>query len=444
MSFGVTPSGFSEKTTQDIIDELEESERAVFGPSVNTLATSVLGQLNGIFAAAIAEVWDVALAVYRSTQPDSATGEAQDNLLALTGLMRNAATKSLAEAVIVTGAAGTLLTTGQVASVEDSGDRFSSVENVTLSAATAWLPSTSYALGDIRTNSGNIYIVITAGQSAGSGGPTGTGEDITDNEVHWRFVGTGTAYGEVDFEAEQIGPINATAYTLINIETPVAGWQGVGNPTDATPGTTIETDEAARLRRERTLRAIGAGSVEAILGRLTLVDGVLEAFVFENPTNVTDGDGLPPHSFESVADGGADADIAQAIFEAKPTGIETYGTTTVPVLDSQGFSHDIKFSRPALLTLYVDVTVKVNPGAFPSDGVDLVKAALVAKGGELGIGDDVIILPIRAAPLAVPGVQDVYSMEVDTVVPPINTANIQVSNRQRASFDTARVNVVVE
>lgn len=444
MSFGITPEGFVSKTLLDIKAELEAAEREVFGAGVDTLATSVLGQLNGIFAASIAEGWDVALAVYRSMHPDSATGEAQDNLVALTGLTRLAAQQSLAEDVIVTGTAGTLLTAGRVASVEDSGDRFASVADVTLAAATAWAPSTPYLLNDIRTNSGNIYIVITAGQSAASGGPTGTGQDITDNEVHWRFVGTGTAYETVDFEAEQTGAINATSYTLINIETPVAGWQGVGNPTDAKPGFGLETDEALRLRRESTLRATAAGSVDAILGRLRLLMGVLEAFIFENPTNVTDIVGLPPHSFESVVDGGTDADIAQTIFKAKPVGIETYGTTTVPVLDSQGFSHDIKFSRPSHLLLYVDVTVKVIPGAFPADGIDLVKAALISKGGELGIGDDVIILPIRAAPLAVPGVQDVYSMEVDTVDPPINTANIPVSNHQRASFDTSRINVVVE
>jgi len=56
----------------------------------------------------------------------------------------------------------------------------------------AWAASTAYALND---NVGNdtspikIYKCITAGTSAGSGGPTGTGSDITDGGAHWAYQG---------------------------------------------------------------------------------------------------------------------------------------------------------------------------------------------------------------------------------------------------------------
>ena len=38
-------------------------------------------------------------------------------------------------------------------------------------------------------NSGSIYQVITAGTTAASGGPRGTGSNITDGTVHWKFLG---------------------------------------------------------------------------------------------------------------------------------------------------------------------------------------------------------------------------------------------------------------
>ena len=54
-SFGVIPEGFNEKTLDILLEEIQEAERAAFGPNINTQAESVLGQLNGIFAAKYAE-----------------------------------------------------------------------------------------------------------------------------------------------------------------------------------------------------------------------------------------------------------------------------------------------------------------------------------------------------------------------------------------------------
>lgn len=441
--YGVTPTGFVRKSLDEILAEMKEDTLALFGPEADVTATSLLGQYNGLHAERIDELWGVAQSVYSAEDPDSATDEALDNVCSLTAVTRQDAQKSLAVDVICTGDDSTFLEAGRVASIVGSGVRFASTDDVTLTSATPWAGSTVYVAGDIRTNDSNIYIVTTGGTSAVSGGPTGEGTDIIDNTVHWRFVGDGTAYGKVDFEAEETGPINASAYTLTVIETPVAGWLDVANPTDAEPGRNVETDETLRLRREQTIRSTGSTATEAIVSRVRNIDGVNEAFIFENVTIAT-VDGLPPKSFEVVVDGGEDADIANVIFSAKPTGIESYGSTTVYVLDSQGTSHAIKFSRPEQLLLYVDVTVSVESGAFPLDGVEAVKAAIVAKGDELGIGDDVIVLPIRAAPLTVPGVIDVYSIEIDTVSPPVNEENIIVTNRQLAVFDTSRVTVAVE
>ena len=51
-----------------------------------------------------------------------------------------------------------------------------------------WVASTSYSVGDKVNNNNNIYICTTAGTSAGSGGPSGTGTGISDNNVVWDFV----------------------------------------------------------------------------------------------------------------------------------------------------------------------------------------------------------------------------------------------------------------
>lgn len=53
---------------------------------------------------------------------------------------------------------------------------------------TAWAALTVYAVGEKRSNNGNIYKVTTGGTSAGAGGPTGTGTGIADGTVVWDYV----------------------------------------------------------------------------------------------------------------------------------------------------------------------------------------------------------------------------------------------------------------
>lgn len=57
--------------------------------------------------------------------------------------------------------------------------------------APAWAISTAYAVpGMLATNdTGKIYELVTAGTSAGSGGPTGTGAAISDGTCTWKYIG---------------------------------------------------------------------------------------------------------------------------------------------------------------------------------------------------------------------------------------------------------------
>jgi hypothetical protein len=57
--------------------------------------------------------------------------------------------------------------------------------------AAAWVGSTAYTLGQRVTNGGLVYQCATAGTSASSGGPTGTGASISDGTAVWSYVGDG-------------------------------------------------------------------------------------------------------------------------------------------------------------------------------------------------------------------------------------------------------------
>lgn len=58
----------------------------------------------------------------------------------------------------------------------------------------AWAPLTGYTVGDTRQNGTRYYECITAGTSGASGGPTGTGSSITDGQAVWKHLFTANTY----------------------------------------------------------------------------------------------------------------------------------------------------------------------------------------------------------------------------------------------------------
>jgi hypothetical protein len=64
---------------------------------------------------------------------------------------------------------------------------------VTQFSAAPWVASHVYAQGAGVVNGANVYTCTTAGTSAASGGPTGTGTGIVDGTARWAFVVAGGA-----------------------------------------------------------------------------------------------------------------------------------------------------------------------------------------------------------------------------------------------------------
>jgi hypothetical protein len=210
MAFGVDSSGFVPKTMTDVIASIVAGYRGVYGAGVNVAARSRVGQRIALFAGALTEVWELAEALFNAMDPDAATGAALDNQLKLLGLQRKAATSSTVT-LSLTGTNGTVVGAGKTAKVPNTTNRFTTNGSATLVTATAWTSGTVYALGTIRSNSGNIYVCSFPGTSAGSGGPTGTGRGSPTTPVEWDFVGPGVAYATSPATATATGPVNGFA-----------------------------------------------------------------------------------------------------------------------------------------------------------------------------------------------------------------------------------------
>lgn len=160
--------------------------------------------------------------------------------------------------------------------------------------------------------------------------------------------------------------------------------------------------------------------------------------------------GRPPKSFETVVEGGSDDAVALKIWQTKPAGIETFGNVNnyngVPIIDSQGNTQQIFFSRATPIYLWADVTLVLNPQeTFPVNGQELVAQAIVAYGNSLGIGEDVFLQRVQSAIFAVPGIASstvlLARTQEPTDPPSLVAADIIIGEVEISEWDLSRITV---
>lgn len=204
-------------------------------------------------------------------------------------------------------------------------------------------------------------------------------------DQQWTLDSSGRAV--VDITCTEVGPIEADAGTITRIITTVPGLTSCNNPSPATPGTEIESDSSLRVKRATAVGRPGNNQIDSMLGELYAVDGTRRVKVYENDTNTTDSNGLPPHSIAPIIDGGTDADVAMAIYIKKSPGVTLYQAGTPVSVDVTSPTYPdnvktIKFSRPKYVDMIIAVTIK-NDGSLPSNTQDLIRDAFIefASGG---------------------------------------------------------------
>jgi len=486
MSYGVVSTGFSKKTLSVIKEEIKDDQLDLISAKLNLLDTSVFGQINGIFADKLREAWDVAEAVYRAAYPDSASGAALEEVASITRAERLEATKSTVTLDRLLIDDGVTIPSGSIVSIGSTGARFvttAAVSNSTGDYDVVSVAAESEDTGPIAGYAGTIDTIQTPisgwegkaviqGTVAETwsldgldldvevdGGATqnvtfAAGNPWSASDVKTRIEAATTgvtcrtpANGTIIIHSDTVGDGSSiqtpsgTARTVLGLPSTLS--EGF-NSADATAGRNIETDPDFRIRREELLRVTGSATLEAIRAGIRELDDVVQATGFENKTMIADSLGLPPKSFEMVVSlvaGGDQQAVAEAIWDKKPAGMSSYGSTSKTVVDSMGFSHTVKYSIPTNVPIYISLIASVDAATFPVNGIDLIKAALATYGGTLLSGEDVIALAFKSVPLDIEGVLDVPTFTIDIVTPPVGTSNIAISYREQATFDTANMTV---
>jgi uncharacterized phage protein gp47/JayE len=381
MPFGVTPAGFVRKTFADLQSSIHGFLRTKISPHLQLTEKTGLGNVTNSVCDALAELWEVADGAYHAGDPANSDEAAFVATCELTGTKRRGAQKG--EVLCTCNFDG-----GQVYAPGDL------VAHVTGKPSNRWV---------------NKF-------------------EVPDT------VGTLT---NIPFEAETAGAHGvANAGTLTVIAQTATGWNSITNPVEATPGRDIESIEELAVRREQELQISDAGPLPAVRGAVSRVAGVLRVKAQENKTDYWTN--LPPHSFRIIVwDGVAPAadndEIAQAIVDSGCAGIQSVGALSGNAVDADGLPVVVNFDRATQVLIYIVTNVDGSTAG--------VAAALVAKGAELSVGDDVIFEKLKAAAANLSTVNDIVSFTLGTAPAPVGTANLVMSDEQIPLFDVSRVTV---
>lgn len=328
----IDADGIHIPTYADVLANLLDSYRAIFGADVNLDESTLDYQLLSIFARVLDDYSTIAVQNYNARNPAYATGDSLDVLMALNGMSRKQASPSYA----------TLTLSGTTGTVIEAGSK---------------------AMDD----EGHIW--------------------ITDEDCTLAAPGTGT----VAATCETAGAIEAPAGTITSIYSPQVGWTGVTNATAAVIGADQETDDEMRIRRSQALVTQNNGTQEAMARAVLDVDGVTSVHIYANNSGsdmaLSEDDDLPAHSICAVISGGENVPVAKALWYAKAPGIGTYGGTSASFVDSFGNTNTVNFVRPSPVAIEVTVSLTPGSGYTASRVSDMITAAIQEDISSLGVGE---------------------------------------------------------
>ena len=390
----ITQEGVIIPDTSDLQQEVQQEYVSALGDDLDLSPETPQGRLMEAETLARKAVLDNNALIANTLNPNTSFGVFLDALCALTGTVRATATRTTVLCTL-TGVSGTTVPAGSLARTQ-AGDTFALVNDAVI-------------------------------------GANGTAQEY--------------------FQAQEPGPVACQTGTLTQIVTPVTGWETVNNPSAAVVGTEEESDSSLRAKRQQQLYR-GEALLQAIISSVRQVEGVLSVYGYENYTNAIqtiDGISIQPHSIYIVADGGEDADIAQAIFEHKSLGCGYTGTEEVTVTDAFGTPYEVAFNRPEYQPVQINVTVTAPSTSVTADIQQSVKDALSAwANGEIegisGLGLGVDVSPFEAAAAISDYLPDLFvnNVQVGLVSGSLGTAVLEMKVNQKATLSQDNITVTVK
>ncbi len=487
----MTSTGLETQRYAEILNNVKQRLFANLSPKIDLSEDSAIGILLSTVCLEIAGVHEIVSEVYDSGIITKAEGTSLDELTLMNGIYRLLA-QSTTGFVEVTGDVGRLIpATARLRST--AGDIFNPREDYTITPVQsigAQLYVNSVRPGEeyviiidnvifryTATNMDDEYTILVALQDLINGGlemkasidletdpnrPTLVIERDPGSLAKRTQVAvvTGTTYLTftkatilILADAETPGAIVADAGVINDMETVIAGVDSVYNRWDMTTGRDEETDTELRQRYLDNLVVTGVATLDSILQAVRRVPGVQTAFIEENDTEQTSDTGIPAKSFKVTVVGGDVNSIAQAIWDTKPVGIRSFGSTQGVAVDTANQQHVINFFRPTEKFAWVKLeytidneeTLNYNPSDLESE----IKRAINNYGATLEVGEDII--PNRIIRYVYEHVQGIIIYSVTAAIsgnqsqPPADSdytsTRIPISNTEYTVWETNQYSI---
>lgn len=355
---GLTEQGYQRATYDEILARKIQRAKELLGEDIDTSDQSVLGKYLRINAYDQAMAEEEIEQVYYARFPNTASGQSLDRLMVFAGIARNPASAAV-YSVKLTGTAGYVVPAGFLVATDTE--------------ITYWTTA-AYTIGE----DGTCIVEATCTQ------------------------------------AGTLGNLSA-ASAISRIVNPDANIESAEGVEMLTSGADGESDADLRLRFAAAVEGAGSCNENAIRAAILRVPTVRYATVIANSTDVPDGEGRPPHSFECYVLGGDDyeQEIAEAIFDKRPIGIQTVGDKAVTIMDVCGHQRVIHYSSAVKVQVKVRVGIRTNSG-FASNGIAQVQSSVASYINGLGIGTSLVLSSIYGYIYRVTGVKEVTSLELST------------------------------
>lgn len=318
-------NGLQVKTAAEITSDLTVAMQNIYGADINVEQNSPDGQFIGIMTQMCVDIRELIVQINAGFDPDQAVGAILDQRVAFNDIQREGGTYTIQPVDIVT---------NRTVELDGLDGNFNNPLG------------TAYTVQD---DNANEFILI---------------DSVT------LLAGTTT----VSFRAQQIGAVNVPIDTIINPVTIITGVISVNNSSAAiTVGEQEETDPQLRTRRQRSVALASNGYLNGLLGTVLNLPGVTEAALYENVSDNVDANGIPAHGIWLIVDGGADSDIANAIYTKKSYGANMKGAVTEPIITASGGTFVAAFDRSVAENLYIAFTIKTTVANYDFD-LDAIKA----------------------------------------------------------------------
>lgn len=460
--------GLRRSRLPEIKRELDARTIAALG-AVNTEPDSVIGEYNGIHAAALDDLLASVEDVYYSQFISTASGDALRRAIQYVGM--TAIEASYTEAVAIAyGKEGGFVPADSQCETEYQ-KTYTTLGDLTITRskmAAATLKITIDPLSIYTVNIGGVNHVyqsvdgdkvgdVVEGLRSQIQGATADGDKLLvgsfDLKTPQPLAVTGAIEivevgSPVTVRATEIGDNHLAIGALSRIVTP-AGWDRIHNPTQAVQGRAAEQDWEIRARHPSAIRIAGGGTEGAIKAQLIeKVEGVTGCIVISNRSAFDNQFGQTGNSIQCVVTGGLDSAVAQKIWEVKGAGVPTYGNVSQTVSDANGAKQTCRFSRSVPRYIWV----KASPIADPERNIgtgykSAIQQAILTAGKSAQIGGDVIRQSLECAGFQ--AIAGLASLTVEIAVtakptdsPIFGAVDIPINVIEVSDFDLARIEVV--